>query len=304
MSKIIRIAVALILIGYLQNYYFSPGIHGLLNLLLFGGIIYLLYLIIIYFSSRAAGKQKESPMPAPAPKANHAGTNFNYKIIGAFALLAFIYFAQDFLGKKSFAFFLYTDNLVKVSASVSPVLMWGVLGLFAGLVYGCFVAWRKYRLDYKLMFIPIAVFAALVLILHLVNQPFVTDSITNAPSEVKLKIDSTVSVPVKTILVNRWVVTDVVGNSRNNFARNKTTITRELEFKKDGKCYMKENGASKGTLYYTVASDGKSIFVTNPNNKAETMRIMVISIKEDELMLTSKMFQSDTIILKPKKSRP
>ena len=69
------------------------------------------------------------------------------------------------------------DNLLQVSESFPPILMWFVLGAFIGLVYGSFVAWKKYRLDFKLNLIPIALLALFVFLLMSINHPLSSQTV-------------------------------------------------------------------------------------------------------------------------------
>ncbi|MCE7041623.1 hypothetical protein [Dyadobacter sp. CY312] len=77
-------------------------------------------------------------------------------IILSLAIAAlFAYLLRGFLGKVSSFFFVPIDNLLFISGSIPPVLMWMVFGLLIGLVFGSFVSIKKYKLDYKLLIYPI-----------------------------------------------------------------------------------------------------------------------------------------------------
>ncbi len=71
----------------------------------------------------------------------------------------FIYSFRKLLGGIGSFFFVHVDRLLGPS-SLSPVILWAVLGLFAGAVAGAFVAYRKFRLSPVVVVVP---FAALVL---------------------------------------------------------------------------------------------------------------------------------------------
>ena len=83
------------------------------------------------------------------------------------ALTVFIvYVMRNFLGRVSAFFFVPIDNLLFISHSIPPVLMWMIFGLLIGIVYGSFISIRKYRLDYKLLISPVlALFVGISLIL-------------------------------------------------------------------------------------------------------------------------------------------
>ncbi|MBE9462236.1 hypothetical protein ACFP1I_13435 [Dyadobacter subterraneus] len=71
------------------------------------------------------------------------------------ALTVFVvYVMRNFLGKLSAFFFVPIDNLLFISHSIPPFLMWMVLGLLIGLIYGSFVSIKKFKLDYKLLVYP------------------------------------------------------------------------------------------------------------------------------------------------------
>lgn len=67
-------------------------------------------------------------------------------------------------------FFVFTDNLLR-AGSVSPVFMWGVLGLFTGSIAGVAIAIKKYRLSKGLLLYPIGIMIAFVSIMYLINKP-------------------------------------------------------------------------------------------------------------------------------------
>jgi len=71
------------------------------------------------------------------------------------ALILFVvYVMRNFLGKLSAFFFVPIDNLLFISHSVPPVLMWMIFGLLVGGIYGSFVSIKKFKLDYKLLVYP------------------------------------------------------------------------------------------------------------------------------------------------------
>jgi len=71
------------------------------------------------------------------------------------ALIVFVvYVMRNFLGKLSAFFFVPIDNLLFISQSIPPVIMWMILGLLVGLIYGSLVSIKKFKLDYKLLVYP------------------------------------------------------------------------------------------------------------------------------------------------------
>jgi hypothetical protein len=72
------------------------------------------------------------------------------------ALIVFIaYVLRGVLGQVSALFLVPADRLLFISHRISPVVMWALLGLLVGLIYGSFIAIKKYRLDLKLIAYPI-----------------------------------------------------------------------------------------------------------------------------------------------------
>jgi hypothetical protein len=93
------------------------------------------------------------------------------RIIYWIILLIIIYVFRVQLGILSINSFLFLDNLLQLSADFPPILMWFVLGAFIGLVYGGFVAWKKYRLDFKLTLVPVVLLVLFVFLMMSINQP-------------------------------------------------------------------------------------------------------------------------------------
>ncbi len=98
------------------------------------------------------------------------------KILGRIAIALVIggivlYLLRVPLTAISINCFLFTDSLVKLSSSFNPIVMWVILGLFIGVIYGSFVAWMKYRLEFKLNLISIGIFVLFFVFLFLLNKP-------------------------------------------------------------------------------------------------------------------------------------
>ena len=102
---------------------------------------------------------------------------------GLIVFIILVYLLHDFLGKASFRFFLFMDNMLRISDTFNPVFMWAVLGLFAGSVYGSFVAYKKYRLPFTVNLIPLGIFLLIIFILVLVNDPAHSSHSNNKTSQ-------------------------------------------------------------------------------------------------------------------------
>jgi hypothetical protein len=296
MSKIIRVGILVIFIYFIHDYFRYSFLSGILSFARAVSLIYLIYLVVIYIKQNSISKNKdgyvEKDIAAGKPR---------HWTISIIALLSVIYFLREFLGRMSYSFFLFFDNLVKVDSSFSPVFMWGFLGLFVGLIYGSFVAWKKYRLDFKLNLIPLGIFLFIVFILIIVNDPFASKAINYTPPQAVVRTDSIINDSAQKFIINSWKTVNVTGKNRENFIRRKNNIASELEFKKNGKCYIKKNGIRSTMFFYTLSPDGRSLLLTNPKNLNESITIQIISIEKDELVITSEMYGNDTMLLKAKR---
>ena len=95
----------------------------------------------------------------------------------------FTYLLRGFLGKVSSFFFVPVDNLLFISNSIPPVLMWMVFGLLIGLIYGSFVAIKKFKLDYKLLVYPglaLLIGISLILLASFVVKKYTNDSVSDS----------------------------------------------------------------------------------------------------------------------------
>jgi len=290
--KIIGIMIVIYLFSKSTgNSYIFSGSQGLLFLAGLSFLAYALYKIIINPSVKNNEKNTANK------PVNNTKKNWTYSLL-AIAILIFL--LQKFLGMISYSFFLFTDNLLRLSDNIHPVAMWAVLGLFTGLIYGSFVAWKKYKLDFKLNLIPVGIFLLIVFILFMVNDTFDSAPVNTVVQTIEPKENFIDTDSIKKFIVNKWKTVDIKGKNRENFIRMKNSVTAELDFRKNGKCYMNQNGTRKAFFYYTIAPDGKSLLFTNSEKTQETVPVQVISITKDELVITSAMYQNDTVLFKAK----
>lgn len=84
-------------------------------------------------------------------------------------IIFFSYVLRRFLGKVSSFFFLPVDRLLFISHGISPVIMWMFFGLLIGIIYGSFIAIKKYRLDFKLLVYPIIILVFMMGLILLVS---------------------------------------------------------------------------------------------------------------------------------------
>lgn len=85
----------------------------------------------------------------------------------AIRLVMFLSIAFVYLG---FNLFVYIENLLQFT-SVNPLVMWGILGLLIGSIFGVVVAVKKYKLPKKLIFYPISITILVIIILSFINRP-------------------------------------------------------------------------------------------------------------------------------------
>jgi len=288
--KITGIMIVIYLFSKLagNNYIFS-GSPGLLFLAGLSFLAYALYKIIINPSVKPNEKNTANK------PVDNTKKNWTYVLL---AIIILIFFLQKFLGMISFRFFLFMDNILRVTDSIHPVVMWAVIGLFTGLIYGSFVAWKKYKLDFKLNLIPVGIFLLIVFILFIVNDPLDSAPVNTVVQTIEPKENFIDADSINKFIVNKWKTVDIKGKNRENFIRMKNSVTAELDFRKNGKCYMNQNGTRKAFFYYTLAPNGKSLLFTNSEKTQETVPVQIISIKKDELVITSEIYQNDTVLLK------
>lgn len=285
MSRLLRVLGVLFVVYLIARFAF--GTNASFNdtltdysfLILLAALVYTTYVII--------KQSRKNSIPA-------SRRTWFYRVIGLIALLYL--FRAPFL-LMSAGFFLYMDKLLQISDDVPPAVMWAVLGASIGLIVGSFVVRKKYNLSYRINLIPIGVFLLLIFILVVANEPFASKTTSNEIPSVEVNTESNISASSKKFIVNRWVVVDVRGRNQENFQR-KNNENSILEFKKNGKCYLSENGVRKLIVFYTLSADGRSILFNNPNNSAENRQMHIISITKDELIIRSELFQNDTAILR------
>ncbi|MEJ7769536.1 MAG: hypothetical protein WKF89_17080, partial [Chitinophagaceae bacterium] len=133
-----------------------PSFSTLFTWFLVGVIVYAFYLIL--------KRSKNSITPA-------RGKSWLYGILGGATI---VYLFKRFFGIVSVKFFLFSDNLLRISEEIPPPVMWALLGSFIGLTAGCFIAWKKYKLDFKVNFIPIGIILVFLALLVAFNNPFET----------------------------------------------------------------------------------------------------------------------------------
>jgi hypothetical protein len=154
--------------------------------------------------------------------------NRKSRVLYIIILLVIIYYFRVNLGIISINAFLFMDSLLQVSPGFPPVVMWFVLGALVGLVYGSFVAWKKYRLDYKLNLIPVALLGLFIFFLMMVNQPISSQPVVSE---------------VNTELAHRFVT--VSASSRMPDYKNNTYGENNLVDMNDNTSWV-ENGSYAG----------------------------------------------------------
>lgn len=94
----------------------------------------------------------------------------HYKfLIAGLAIVVFLLWTP--LSAISTYIFMMGD-LLTPSYSIHPVIMWAVLGLFLGMIYGGYVAYVKFRLEPKYVLMPAGAFIVLVILLLIHHSYF------------------------------------------------------------------------------------------------------------------------------------
>lgn len=295
MRKMISAAVILVILFFLQDAFRYSVFSGIINIAFAGSIVYFIFAIINAFRKLPVSGNKAAPVVQQTTKRN-TGNGWLPAVI---VLALVIYFNRRMVGRYSFGTFAYIDRLVHLTDTVPPFIAWGMIGLLVGAVYGSIVAWRKYKLHYTVNLIPLGIFIVVIFVLVMVKPS--APQITHIPvPAAEVRTDSSIILSsLKKYIVNRWKVTDIIGRNRENFMQEKNGI-KELEFRKNGKCFLYENGVRNAILYYTIAPDSRTLSFSNPNNNLENRQIQIISITKNELVIRSAMFENNTAILKAK----
>lgn len=96
------------------------------------------------------------------------------KVVGLIVGIVVLFMLRHLIGAVSVNFFTAVDHILEIHRSLSPVLMWGILGLFMGAIAGSLVMWQKYKLAMKWNFISIGVFVLFILVLAALSSPLGT----------------------------------------------------------------------------------------------------------------------------------
>ncbi|TKK71528.1 hypothetical protein FC093_00435 [Ilyomonas limi] len=175
MKHIIRAIILMIILFFVaEHYQYAPNLMGIISVLFIIAFIYLIAGIIDVFRRRMIARKQVNTPVENIPKNNSGCSLLLLVIIAA----AFVYYYRATVGSYSFKAILFVDNLVKLTDAISPLILWGILGLLIGAIYGSFVAWKKYKLHVTVNLIPIGIFILFVTILYKVNHPL--DSVTFA----------------------------------------------------------------------------------------------------------------------------
>ena len=108
---------------------------------------------------------------------------------GILVAAVIVYFIRDFLGGLSYLFFVPIDRILFISESIPPLVMWSILGLLIGIIYGSFVGIKKYKLDFKLLIYPVGllvIMISLILLVSLITEKIARNGITETDSIPKI----------------------------------------------------------------------------------------------------------------------
>ncbi len=88
-----------------------------------------------------------------------------------FLCLVIIVIFRRVLGVMSINTFMFLDNLLFTSDGMAAFIMWAIVGLLVGAIAGAVVAFKKYKLTYSSVLIPVFILLFFLGIMYLVNQP-------------------------------------------------------------------------------------------------------------------------------------
>lgn len=103
----------------------------------------------------------------PAPPIKKTNPFYMIGVILLFILLVL----HNVIGALSINFFTVIDHLLKVYDSVSPIFMWGIMGILFGSVAGSFAVWKKYKLAFKWNLISIGSLILFIIVLIALSSP-------------------------------------------------------------------------------------------------------------------------------------
>ena len=106
--------------------------------------------------------------PAVAAKKNNSSF-----IIGIIILLVFL-LLRDYIGALSINILTIIDHLLNLNARLSPILMWGIMGILLGAVAGSLTVWKKYKLAFKWNFISIGMLGLCLIVSISMSTPIGT----------------------------------------------------------------------------------------------------------------------------------
>ena len=99
------------------------------------------------------------------------------------------------------------------------------------------------------------------------------------------------------LILNRWKATSVRGSEKEQEKWEKRFEKKsyEFEFTENGQCLLYEGGNVETEAKYTLATDNKSILITQ-GNQSYTLQIVSLSNKKLEAVTKGFMAPGDTII--------
>lgn len=164
MKPVIRAAVLLVILIFLQDYFSHTLLSGITNIACVITFVNLVWVIV---------REVRKPAPEKAAAVHAATRRTGGWWLPAIAVMALaLYIFRTTIGRYSYGIFVMLDNLLKITDSMPPAVAWGVAGLLAGAIYGSITAWKKYKLNFWVNAIPAVVFILFIAILIAVNNPF------------------------------------------------------------------------------------------------------------------------------------
>ena len=113
-------------------------------------------------------------------------------------------------------------------------------------------------------------------------------------------------IPYQKLIIKHWISVEMLGKNHVPFqraltkARAKGIYNTGMEFTEDGKCYLYEDGALARRAEYFIASDGKSLLISEPGSSyKESLKIVSLTSNKALFALDKR----DTLVMEPYKSK-
>lgn len=289
----------------------------MMSIIVLGIVIYILYRIVkrqdkkdTIATSVHNVAQKTVDLNKKSNLSDNAKLVISVIIVAIFVTVIFI----NNLTAIGINFFLFFDKLFNIAPLNNlPVSAWIVLGSLIGLLVGALVAWKKYKLGLKFIFLPITFFVLIASLFFIVNKPlnietlaFFNNNLEKTTTEAYqfVNVQSTNSLPEYRNI--NYGIANVIDKDDNTawveyannsgienditFTFNKSSIEQYKYFKctgfkikngyaKTGKLWNDYNRIKECILSINGSFCGNVAFANNTYNQWEEVSIKSVNIK-------------------------